>query len=246
MCRDIYHNYQQCQHHKFIRTESCWQDRWEAFCPCLSFPGVFPYKGAHRSTEDRYVRPGMCSNCEESRKKRTRRDYEGFTAQQTHGPGSSHGTRQVQAPQSTGVHQEVRAPDRAHQYGAYKEQLRMNMAPQPASHRCFTSPPGVRARNFSPSPGQGASQPRRQRDDPYAGFPKRERAVRGRKIGYKVVMDKSAPAPHQRLFEVADPSKSSSARDLIDRSDTVSPLTEDDRNAPHVDIPAHDEYAHWV
>ncbi|EMT62018.1 hypothetical protein FOC4_g10015095 [Fusarium odoratissimum] len=237
MCRDIYYDYQQCRHHKFIRTEACWQDRWEVFCPCLSFPGVFPYKGTHASTEIRHVQLGLCSNCEGSKKKKARRDYGGFTAQETHGVGASHGTRQAQTPQSTRGHQEVRAPERAHQHWAYREEPHMSMASQPtpqsASDRLYTSPPGVYAQNFSPAPSQGAKQ-----------------------VGNKVIVDKRVPLPPQGQYKAADPSRSRSVRhsprragsvqDRIDRSYTVSPLTEDERNVPHVDIPSHDEYARWI
>lgn len=274
MCRDIYYDYQQCRHHKFIRTEACWQDRWEVFCPCLSFPGVFPYKGTHASTEIRHVQLGLCSNCEGSKKKKARRDYGGFTAQETHGVGASHGTRQAQTPQSTRGHQEVRAPERAHQHWAYREEPHMSMASQPtpqsASDRLYTSPPGVYARNFSPAPSQGAKQvgssprgieltnlqPRRQSNDPYANFSKRERTVRGQRVGNKVIVDKGVPLPPQGQYKAADPSRSRSVRnsprragsvqDRIDRSYTVSPLTEDERNAPHVDIPSHDEYTRRI
>ncbi|KAI7767827.1 hypothetical protein LZL87_001701 [Fusarium oxysporum] len=128
--------------------------------------------------------------------------------------------------------------------------------PQSASDRLYTSPPGVYARNFSLASGQGAKQPRRQSNDPYANFSKRERAVRGQQVGNKVIVDKGVPLPPQGQYKAADPSRSrsvgksprgaGSVRDRIDRSYTVSPLTEDERNAPHVDIPSHDEDARWI
>ncbi|KAJ4061082.1 hypothetical protein NW756_001159 [Fusarium oxysporum] len=136
----------------------------------------------------------------------------------------------------------------------------MSMASQPtpqsASDRLYTSPPGVYAQNFSPAPSQGAIQPRRQSNDPYANFPKRERTVRGQRVGNKVIVDKGVPLPPQGQYKAADPSRSRNVRNSprkagsvqnrIDRSYTVSPLTEDERNAPHVDIPSHDEYTRRI
>ncbi|CCT62331.1 uncharacterized protein FFB20_08955 [Fusarium fujikuroi] len=271
MCLDIYHDYQECGHHRYVRTYTCWQDRWEMFCPCLSFHGVIPYKNMHSSTENRQVRLGSCPNCEASKKKRERRDYGGFTAQQTHGAGASHGRGQLQTTQPTGGHQELRVPERAHQPGAYRQEPRMHMASQSRpSDRVYTSPPGVYIPHHSPAPSQGARQvgsssrgieltdmqPRRQYSDPHASSSKRERAVRGQQVGNKVIVDKGVPLPPQGQYKTPDTSRSrtvrnsprrvGSVRDRVDRSHTVSPLTEDERNAPYVEIPSHDEYAGWV
>ncbi|KAK2683057.1 hypothetical protein RAB80_001003 [Fusarium oxysporum f. sp. vasinfectum] len=100
------------------------------------------------------------------------------------------------------------------------------------------------------------STPRRQSNDPYANFPKRERTVRGQRVGNKVIVDKGVPLPPQGQYKAADPSRSRNVRNSprkagsvqnrIDRSYTVSPLTEDERNAPHVDIPSHDEYTRRI
>ncbi|QGI58789.1 hypothetical protein CEK26_000914 [Fusarium fujikuroi] len=225
MCLDIYHDYQECGHHS--------------------------------STENRQVRLGSCPNCEASKKKRERRDYGGFTAQQTHGAGASHGRGQLQTTQPTGGHQELRVPERAHQPGAYRQEPRMHMASQSRpSDRVYTSPPGVYIPHHSPAPSQGARQPRRQYSDPHASSSKRERAVRGQQVGNKVIVDKGVPLPPQGQYKTPDTSRSrtvrnsprrvGSVRDRVDRSHTVSPLTEDERNAPYVEIPSHDEYAGWV
>lgn len=271
MCLDIYHDYQECGHHRYVRTYTCWQDRWEIICPCLSFPQVFPFKSQHSSTENRQARLGSCPNCEASKKKRERRVYGGFTAQQTHGAGASHGRGQLQATQPTGGHQELRVPERAHQPGAYRQEPRMHMASQPRpSDRVYTSPPGVYIPHHSPAPSQGARQvgspsqgieltslqPRRQHNDTHASSSKRERHVRGQQVGNKVIVDKGVPLPPQGQYKTPDSSRSKTAlnsprrvgsgRDRIDRSHTVSPLTEDERNAPYVEIPSHDEYAGWV
>jgi hypothetical protein len=271
MCLDIYHEYQECGHHRHVRTYTCWQDSWEAYCPCLSFPGVFPFRSVHGKTQSRQVRLGSCSNCEASKKKRERRDYGGFTALQTHGAGASHGTRQVQTPQPSGGHQELRVPERAHQPGAYRQEPRMSMYSQLSpSDRVYASPRGAYAPTYSPAPRQGARkvgsssrgieltnlQPRRQSNDPRANSSKRDRVVRGQQVGNKLIVDKGVPLPPVGQYKTLEPRRSRTARnsprrvgsvrDRIDRSCAVSPLTEDERNAPYVEIPSHDEYAGWV
>ncbi|EWG37474.1 hypothetical protein FVEG_01068 [Fusarium verticillioides 7600] len=234
MCLDIYHEYQECGHHRHVRTYTCWQDSWEAYCPCLYFPGVFPFRSIHGKTQSRQVQLGSCSNCEASKKKGERRDYGGFTALQTHGAGASHGTRQVQTPQPSGGHQELRVPGRAHQPGAYRQEPRMSMYSQPSpSDRIYASSRGAYAPTCSPAPRQGARQ-----------------------VGNKLIVDKGVPLPPVGQYKTLEPRRSGTARnsprrvgsvrDRIDRSYTVSPLTEDERNAPYVEIPSHDEYAGWV
>ncbi|KAF5971758.1 hypothetical protein FBULB1_9054 [Fusarium bulbicola] len=133
----------------------------------------------------------------------------------------------------------------------------MNVAPQLRPlDRVYTSPPGVCAPNYSPAPTQGAKQPRGQSNDTHTNSSKRQRYVRGQQVGNKVIVDKSVPLPPQGQFKAPDlnrsrakrysPRRGGSIRDRIDRSHTVSPLTEDERNAPFVEIPPHDEYAGWV
>lgn len=94
--------------------------------------------------------------------------------------------------------------------------------------------------------------------NPYFERPRLERrnAVRVRQVGNKVIMDRLPrppptnpelyyqvnPASEGHVPEQDVPQQDVPGHDVIDRSWTVSPLTDDDIRAPYVEIPLEDEY----
>ncbi|KAM0343835.1 hypothetical protein ACHAPU_008104 [Fusarium lateritium] len=231
MCLYIYERYEQCSHQRLSHTKSCWQDSWDAWCPCVPFPKILFTDGQkHRQGEDFFVKSGMCRTCEKRERGGRRRDYGGFTAQTTHGVGSS---RQAQAPaQSSRSHRQPQG---------YRAQSHMNMAPQEAPVQ-LDQTRSYNQHQHSHRTGQRSGKPPQQLRRPDRPMQRRN-AVRGRQVGNKVIMDRLPRAPPHRFLGGNQPFEQyAPKRDLVDRSWTVSPLTDDERNAPYMEIPLHDEY----
>ncbi|KAF4962692.1 hypothetical protein FSARC_9253 [Fusarium sarcochroum] len=252
MCKYIYHTYEQCNHIKLVRTESCWEDTWEGCCPCVTFPAFLFPSNSHHQSEVHMPQRGLCPKCEEREKQRTRRDYGGFTEQAARGVGSSQGTRQAPAPGQTGGYQQQppRTPARTYQPEGYSTQPQMNM---PTSQRHGSSQtraydnPRTGYNQYSRSTGQRSTQPPNHSNRNRAGRPlQRQGAVRGRPRGRGVVVDRLPRPPPRNWTAAPVPGRMASLRDPINRAQTVSPLNEDDMRAPFVPIPAHDEYAGYI
>ncbi|KAF5671777.1 hypothetical protein FHETE_3990 [Fusarium heterosporum] len=241
MCQYIYERYEQCSHQRLSHTKSCWQDSWDTWCPCVPFPKfLFTDGQKHLQDEDFFVKPGMCRTCEKREKEGRRRDYGGFTAQATHGVGSSQGAQQAQWPaQSSRSHRQPQG---------YRTHSHMNMAPQEVAvrfdqTRSYNHPRAAYNQyQHSRQTGHRSGQPPQQSRRPHRPMQRRD-AVRGRQVGNKVIMDQLPRDPPQGFLGGNQPFEQyAPGRDLIDRSFTVSPLTDDERNAPYVEIPLHDEY----
>ncbi|WZH39903.1 uncharacterized protein QYS62_000830 [Fusarium acuminatum] len=231
MCKYIHFRYEQCNHQIFDRCEPCWKDYWEAFCPFFPVPtSLCPNGHEHRQSEIFVVKPGKCRTCTKQEKEASRRDYGGFTAQATRGFGSSEEASQDQVPE---------APANTRRSRGYRAQSQTNMAPQ---ERGTLQSHGYQAHS------RMNMAPQEQQRNPYFERPRLERrnAVRIRQVGNKVIMDRlPRPPPNSEPYYQVNPSLEGHVpvQDEIDRSWTVSPLTENDMRAPYVEISLEDEYS---
>ncbi|KAJ4137584.1 hypothetical protein NW768_003172 [Fusarium equiseti] len=95
MCQHYINEYESCHHNKLDRKDQCWQNLIETHFSFLA-SCLYP-PGSHKDV--RLFNPvhGMCDACNKRNQQSTRRNYGGFTAQSTHGVGTSRGMEQVQA-----------------------------------------------------------------------------------------------------------------------------------------------------
>jgi hypothetical protein len=150
----------------------------------------------------------------------------------------------------------------------YQAHSRMNMAPQEREPRHFDrtlsrgnsrantrhnrhshSTTNQRSGQVSDSTqGTELTNLQPEQRNPYFERPRLERrnAVRIRQVGNKVIMDRlPRPPPNSEPYYQVNPSLEGHVpvQDEIDRSWTVSPLTENDMRAPYVEISLEDEYS---
>ncbi|CAJ0546005.1 Ff.00g094780.m01.CDS01 [Fusarium sp. VM40] len=246
MCKYIHFRYEQCNHQIFDRCEPCWKDYWEAFCPFFPVPTLLcPNGHEHRQSEVFVTKPGKCRTCTKREKEASRRDYGGFTAQAARGVGSSEEAGQAQMPE---------VPAKTRRSRGYQASSQMNMAPQERESPQFdrtlshgNSRASTRHNRHRRLANQRSGQPEQR--NPYFERPRLERrnAVRVRQVGNKVIMDRlprRPPSPETERYYQVNPAPEGHVpeHDVIDRSWTVSPLTDDDIRAPYVEIPLEDEY----
>nr|CEG04706.1 unnamed protein product [Fusarium clavum] len=123
MCQSYINEYESCHHNKLDRKDQCWQNFIETHFSFLA--SCFYPPGSHKDVKLFNPVHGMCDSCNKRNQQNTRRDYGGFTAQETHGVGSSRGMEQLQASDYScgGLNEPpLRSPENSYQPQAYPAQ----------------------------------------------------------------------------------------------------------------------------